>query len=81
MPRTRYTDPAYQATRRAWATRVAAGEVACHLCKKLIAGPFDLDHVRGGVGATPLHPAHQRCNRSEGAAWRGKRRLEWGSGR
>jgi hypothetical protein len=26
-----------------------------------------------------LHPAHVRCNTSEGATWRGKRRLAWGS--
>ena len=46
---------------------------------KLIAGPFDLDHVRGGGGA--LHPAHPKCNRVEGGEWKGKRRLAWGSSR
>jgi hypothetical protein len=56
---------------------VAAGEVVCHLCGLLIVGPFDLDHARAAGGG--LHPAHPSCNRSEGAAWRGRRRLAWGS--
>ena len=73
MARPKYRDPAYRQARRAWASRVAAGEVACHLCGRAIAGPFHLDHVRGGGGA--LHPAHPRCNLIEGGEWKGKKRL------
>lgn len=78
--RIKYRDPSYRRARSAWATRVASGGVACHLCGQPIVGAFDLDHVRGGGrGGATLHPAHQSCNRSEGGAWRGKRRLAWGS--
>lgn len=77
MTRPRYRDPLYQAARRGWATRVANGEVVCHLCGKIIAGPFHLDHVRGGRGA--LHPAHPKCNLIEGGQWKGRKRLAWGS--
>jgi hypothetical protein len=78
MARPQYATPHYTAARRAWATRVAAGEVACHLCgKAILDSRWHLDHIRGGGGA--LHPAHARCNMDEGRRWRGKRRLAWGS--
>jgi hypothetical protein len=76
-PARKYWTPAYRRARGGWVAPVAAGEVSCHLCGRLIVGPFDLDHVRGGGGV--LHPSHPSCNRSEGAKWRGKRRLGWGS--
>jgi hypothetical protein len=78
-PAARYAHPAYRKARQGWLVRVAQGNVVCHLCGRLTdpAGGFDLDHVRGKGGA--LHPAHIVCNRSEGAAWRGRRRLAWGS--
>jgi hypothetical protein len=69
----------YLRARAAWAPRVAAGEVVCHLCHQPIVGSFHLDHVRGQPGV--LHPAHPWCNMDEGRRWRGKRRLAWGGGR
>ena len=62
----------------AWAGRVAEGRVVCHLCGlPIVDGVFDLDHARGGDRLAPTHP---HCNRSEGAQWKGKRRLAWGGG-
>lgn len=79
-----YADPLYRHARRYWASRVALGDVECHLCGRLIpAGPFHLDHVRGRPG--DLHPAHVACNTAEGARFlgtrRGTRRVERGNGR
>jgi hypothetical protein len=80
-PLARYKATPYLRARQGWAARVAAGGVICHLCGKAIGAgqPFDLDHVRDSVGT--LAPTHPTCNRSEGARWRGRKRLAWGSGR
>jgi hypothetical protein len=70
-------DPTYGGARRGWAARVAAGGVVCWLCNREIVGAFDLDRARGAGVLAPTHPG---CNRAEGARWRGRRRLAWGSG-
>ena len=54
MARPKYQDPLYRQARRAWATRVARGEVTCHMCGQLIAGAFHLDHVRESPGVLHL---------------------------
>jgi hypothetical protein len=79
VARPQYGDPTYRRARAAWAARVARGEVVCHLCGRQIAGPFHLDHVRGRPGV--FHPAHPLCNLIEGGQWKGRKRLEPGSGR
>ena len=83
MPAAPYADPLYRHARRYWASRVELGDVECHLCGRMIVGPFHLDHVRGHPG--DLHPAHVSCNTAEGARHlgtrRGARRVERGNGR
>lgn len=64
---------AHQRERSRWAPRVAAGEVSCARCGRLIAPgePWHLDHADDRRGY--LGPSHKRCNLEAGgrAAHRG----------
>jgi hypothetical protein len=42
MTRPQYRTKGYRSARAGWAVRVAGGEVACHLCGRIIVGAFDL---------------------------------------
>lgn len=73
----------HQRTRASWRQAVAAGEVACARCGRLIVpgAPWDLGHVDGDRSRY-WGPEHRRCNRSAGAAMGNRRRrrvtsLEW----
>lgn len=68
----------HQAERRGWAPTVEAGEAWCAevICLEpdrwIEPGtPWDLAHNRDTGGY--LGPAHERCNRAEGARYRNRR--------